>query len=276
VEGDSSTGGEAALQPRGEVVGILQRWSGEVVACISEEDERALAAKRQNSGRQVGRWGAMACFLVVCECGAARSCTSRKASQRRVPGLPLPPLHSCHHMPAALKLQEAVLCVPIDRRLPKIRLRSRQLHRLLGQVRTPACRLCAPSLCSFTTRPHVCPSSPAQNLCPQCPLLLPPRCSGWCCAWMAGTGAAGTLTATWFVRWVPSTHSSEPSFPLPFPFEAIAALCWCPALAPHLVHALACWLSVMPGLGHLLRQHSSSQTVLACCPCPSPCCMMQE
>ncbi|KAI3434597.1 hypothetical protein D9Q98_002666 [Chlorella vulgaris] len=80
LEGDSSTGGEAALQPRGEVVGILQRWSGEVVVCISEEDERALAAKRQDSGRQ-----------------------------------------------------EAVLCVPIDRRLPKIRLRSRQLHRLLGQ-----------------------------------------------------------------------------------------------------------------------------------------------
>ncbi|KAL4852980.1 DIS3-like exonuclease 1 [Chlorella vulgaris] len=80
LEGDSSTGGEAALQPRGEVVGILQRWSGEVVASISEEDERALAAKRQDSGRQ-----------------------------------------------------EAVLCVPIDRRLPKIRLRSRQLHRLLGQ-----------------------------------------------------------------------------------------------------------------------------------------------
>lgn len=55
LEGDSSTGGEAALQPRGEVVGILQRWSGEVVVCISEEDERALAAKRQDSGRQVGR-----------------------------------------------------------------------------------------------------------------------------------------------------------------------------------------------------------------------------
>lgn len=89
-------------------------------------------------------------------------------------------------MPAALKLQEAVLCVPIDRRLPKIRLRSRQLHRLLGQVRTPACRLCAPSLCSLTTHPYVCPSSPAQTLCPQCPHLLPPpvqrlvlRMDGW-------------------------------------------------------------------------------------------------
>lgn len=26
-----------------------------------------------------------------------------------------------------------MLCIPTDRRLPKIRLRSRQLHRLLGQ-----------------------------------------------------------------------------------------------------------------------------------------------
>lgn len=37
--------------------------------------------------------------------------------------------------------QEAVLCIPTDRRLPKIRLRSRQLHRLLGQVRQGATSL---------------------------------------------------------------------------------------------------------------------------------------
>ncbi|PRW57734.1 DIS3-like exonuclease 1 [Chlorella sorokiniana] len=67
------------LQPTAEVVGILQRWSGEIVACISEDDERALASKQ--------------------------------ASDR----------------------QESVLCIPTDRRLPKLRLRSRQLHRLLGQ-----------------------------------------------------------------------------------------------------------------------------------------------
>jgi hypothetical protein len=30
---------------------------------------------------------------------------------------------------------EACLCIPLDGRLPKVRLRSRQLHRLLGQVR---------------------------------------------------------------------------------------------------------------------------------------------
>ncbi|KAI7844065.1 hypothetical protein COHA_002209 [Chlorella ohadii] len=57
----------------------VARWSGEIVACISEDDERALASKQ--------------------------------ASDR----------------------QESVLCIPTDRRLPKLRLRSRQLHRLLGQ-----------------------------------------------------------------------------------------------------------------------------------------------
>lgn len=46
-----------ALQPTAEVVGILQRWAGEVVACINEDDERALAAK-QASSRQVRRPGA--------------------------------------------------------------------------------------------------------------------------------------------------------------------------------------------------------------------------
>ena len=40
------------------------------------------------------------------------------------------------HLPfSTAQLQESVLCIPTDRRLPKIRLRSRQLHRLLGQVR---------------------------------------------------------------------------------------------------------------------------------------------
>ncbi|KAL4433810.1 hypothetical protein ABPG75_000251 [Micractinium tetrahymenae] len=73
------TAAAGALQPTAEVVGILQRWSGEIVACISEEDERALEAKGESSR------------------------------------------------------QESVLCIPSDRRLPKIRLRSRQLHRLLGQ-----------------------------------------------------------------------------------------------------------------------------------------------
>ena len=32
-----------------------------------------------------------------------------------------------------LGLQESVLCVPLDRRLPKLRLRSRELSRLVGQ-----------------------------------------------------------------------------------------------------------------------------------------------
>eukprot|EP00887_Chlorella_sp_A99_P003744 scaffold7.g3744.t1 len=68
-----------ALLPCGEVVGVLQRSGAEVVACLAEEDERALSS-RQESSRQ-----------------------------------------------------ESVLCVPVDRRLPKLRLRSRQLHRLLGQ-----------------------------------------------------------------------------------------------------------------------------------------------
>ena len=37
-------------------------------------------------------------------------------------------------------LQESVLCIPTDRRLPKLRLRSRQLHRLLGQVGEIECQ----------------------------------------------------------------------------------------------------------------------------------------
>ncbi|GAB4819868.1 hypothetical protein N2152v2_006914 [Parachlorella kessleri] len=73
---NNSVGGRA--QPTGEVVAVVQRGPGEVVATISEEDERALTAKG-DTGRQ-----------------------------------------------------EAVLVIPLDRRLPKVRLRSRQLHRLLG------------------------------------------------------------------------------------------------------------------------------------------------
>lgn len=52
------TAAAGALQPTAEVVGILQRWSGEIVACISEEDERALAAKGESS-RQVGITGGL-------------------------------------------------------------------------------------------------------------------------------------------------------------------------------------------------------------------------
>lgn len=36
-------------------------------------------------------------------------------------------------MQAAFAVQDAVLCIPLDRRLPKTRLRSRELHRLAGQ-----------------------------------------------------------------------------------------------------------------------------------------------
>lgn len=58
-----------------------------------------------------------------------------------------------------LDVQEAVLCIPTDRRLPKIRLRSRQLHRLLGQV--GACSTVGPlarSLCCGAALLHaVCP-----------------------------------------------------------------------------------------------------------------------
>jgi len=61
------------------VVGILQRAGAEVVASMSEGDEKALTA-RGDSDRQ-----------------------------------------------------EAVVCVPLDRRLPRMRLRSRRLLSLVGQ-----------------------------------------------------------------------------------------------------------------------------------------------
>lgn len=44
---------EDALLPAAEVVGVVQRSGAEVVACITEEDEKALAA-REVSTRQVG------------------------------------------------------------------------------------------------------------------------------------------------------------------------------------------------------------------------------
>lgn len=55
---DNKNGGPPALQPGDHPVCfprhcvLLQRWSGEIVACISEDDERALASK-QASDRQV-------------------------------------------------------------------------------------------------------------------------------------------------------------------------------------------------------------------------------
>ena len=63
----------------GEVVGILQRTGAEVVASLSEGDEKALAARGESDR------------------------------------------------------QEAVVCVPLDRRLPRMRLRSRRLSSLVGQ-----------------------------------------------------------------------------------------------------------------------------------------------
>ena len=60
-------------------MGILQRTGAEIVASLSEGDEKALAG--------------------------------RGASDR----------------------QEAVICIPLDRRLPRMRLRSRRLGSLVGQ-----------------------------------------------------------------------------------------------------------------------------------------------
>ncbi len=62
---NNSVGGGAA--PSGEVVGIVQRGVGEVVATISEADERALLTK-QDVGRQVRHSFAASVFA------HARSC----------------------------------------------------------------------------------------------------------------------------------------------------------------------------------------------------------
>lgn len=167
-----------SIQPAGFRYPAMQRWSGEIVACISEDDERALASK-QASDRQVRLLWASCLFVFVClvcfcsglaawsSCAvavqspslggspaacmlvlklpnptAARfgSTLARRGGQlpvlrcQRVPNrhpiaLPDAPLLSPPYEP-----QESVLCIPTDRRLPKLRLRSRQLHRLLGQV----------------------------------------------------------------------------------------------------------------------------------------------
>ena len=129
-------GDAGMLQPTAEVVGVLQRWSGEVVACVSEEDEQALASQ-QDSGRQV------------------------------CPRCHMPP--TCAHVRLRLVVrrgvragvQGAVLCIPTDRRLPKIRLRSRQLHRLLGQVRRLRELLLQPEPCAprLLTTPVCAPAA---------------------------------------------------------------------------------------------------------------------
>ena len=78
------------------------------------------------------------------------------------------------------------MCIPTDRRLPKIRLRSRQLHHLLGQVRLLR-RLCAAGcladLCClhkfllppplfFPAKP-VLPRASHSSAPPACPSCLP-------------------------------------------------------------------------------------------------------
>jgi DIS3-like exonuclease 1 len=68
------------LRPAGEVVAVLRRLAGEVVATVTEGDERVLAAR---GGGAEGR-------------------------------------------------REGALCAPLDRRLPLLRLRTRQLGRLVG------------------------------------------------------------------------------------------------------------------------------------------------
>jgi hypothetical protein len=130
------TAASDALQPTAEVVGILQRWSGEIVGCISEDDERALSSK-QASSRQV--WGGqrqgVGDTLELAEGGGVqRDCFWRVWMWMQSCPLPACPRPTFHPSSTA-QLQESVLCIPTDRRLPKIRLRSRQLHRLLGQVR---------------------------------------------------------------------------------------------------------------------------------------------
>lgn len=138
---NSAAGG---AQPTGEVVAVLARAAGEIVAAIAEEDERALEAKG-DTGRQVG-WGLWAAGGPVGRMGtdgAIRGCAVCPAVQPTWPSpetepRPTPPAHTYTHSHThthttpRLSPQEAVLCIPLDRRLPKVRLRSRQLHRLLG------------------------------------------------------------------------------------------------------------------------------------------------
>lgn len=50
----ASDGGGAKLQPTGEVVAVVQRSAGDIVACLAEADERALlAAADSGAGRSV-------------------------------------------------------------------------------------------------------------------------------------------------------------------------------------------------------------------------------
>lgn len=90
-----------------------------------------------------------------------------------------------------------MLCIPTDRRLPKIRLRSRQLHRLLGQVRRSPTRLptvlvhsCLPGSLLRRGPPKCTPTSPARppaaNLlsrrlpaCLLCRRAAPGAAAGW-------------------------------------------------------------------------------------------------
>jgi hypothetical protein len=59
VQGGGEAGGQGlaaaqGLVPAGEVVAVLQRAAAEVVACVSEEDERALSSPAAST-RQVPR-----------------------------------------------------------------------------------------------------------------------------------------------------------------------------------------------------------------------------
>ena len=86
-----------------------------------------LAACRQSEGRAAGL-GALPVSA------GSRRCTQTLALEAPITML-LPAADSGPAFTEAvcLILQEAVICVPMERRLPRIRVRSRQLHSLIGQ-----------------------------------------------------------------------------------------------------------------------------------------------
>ena len=92
------------------MVGIIQHAAYDVVAAIDVADERLL--QEHGPGRRQ-----------VCAFDLSIARIYNKSAESSGRGTTM----------ALLGLQESVLCVPLDRRLPKLRLRSRELSRLVEQ-----------------------------------------------------------------------------------------------------------------------------------------------